>query len=116
MITVGGFNSALDKSMDTRELVLGEVNRVHGVRTELGGKGLHVALTVAALGEPVQLVGLVDPQHRGTFESFLAARGVVFHGLEIPGPLRTNLALRDREGTRVTELLEPGPEVTRTEQ
>jgi tagatose 6-phosphate kinase len=116
VITVGGFNSALDKSMDTRELVLGEVNRVHDVRTELGGKGLHVAVTVAALGEPVQLVGLVDAQHRSLFESFLAARGVVFHGLEIPGPLRTNLAIRDQEGTRVTELLEPGPEVTRTEQ
>ena len=116
MITVGGFNTALDKAMETPALALGAVNRVHDVRSEPGGKGVHVALAVAALGEPVQLVGFVDPRHHREVERFLSARGVTFHGLEIPGPLRTNLAIRDQGGTRITEILEPGPEVTPPEQ
>ena len=79
-----------------------------------GGKGLHVALTVAALGEPVRLVGLIDAAHRREFEDALGARGVAFAGVETPGTLRTCLALRDQDGARITEILEPGPQVDAT--
>ena len=118
MITVGGFNTAVDKTLDADELALGTVNRVSGVRAAPGGKGVHVALTIAALGEPVRLVGLIDPVHRAQFEDALGARGVEFHGVEGSGEIRTCLAIRDRVGARITEILEPGPvtdEETRSE-
>jgi 1-phosphofructokinase family hexose kinase len=73
-----------------------------------------VALTVAALGEPVRLVGLIDAAHRREFEDALGARGVAFAGVETPGTLRTCLALRDQDGARITEILEPGPQVDAT--
>jgi 1-phosphofructokinase family hexose kinase len=110
VITVAGFNTAFDKAMDAVALVPGTVNRVENVRTLPGGKGLHVALTIAALGEPVQLVGLIDAANRETFTEFLRSRGVLFHGIEIAGPLRTCMAIRDRAG-RVTEILESGSPV-----
>ena len=110
MITVGGFNTSLDKSMRTDQIRIGGVSRVSEVRAWPGGKGAHVALTAAALGEPVRLVGLIDDTNRALFEDFLGARGVEFHGVATTGRLRTCLAVRDGEG-RVTELLEPGPEV-----
>jgi len=69
-----------------------------------------VALTAAALGEPVRLVGLIDEAHRAGFEGFLGERGVEFHGVETAGAVRECLAVRDEDG-RVTELLEPGPDV-----
>lgn len=109
MITVGGFNTAVDKTLDADELCLGAVNRVRGVRASPGGKGLHVALTVAALGERVRLLGLIDAIHRAEFEDALGARGVEFHGVEATGGIRTCLAIRDRGGSRITEILEPGP-------
>lgn len=109
MITVGGFNSAVDKTLDTDELSLGAVNRVTDVRAAPGGKGLHVALTVAALGERVRLVGLIDAAHRAEFEDALGARGVEFHGVLATGEIRTCLVIRDRGGARITEVLEPGP-------
>ena len=109
MITVGGFNTSVDKTLDVDEMRVGAVNRVRGVRAAPGGKGLHVALTVAALGETVRLVGLIDAGHRAEFEDALGARGVEFDGVESPGGIRTCLVIRDRGGARITEVLEPGP-------
>jgi tagatose 6-phosphate kinase len=109
LITIAGFNTSLDRSALTDELRAGGVNRVRDVRTYPGGKGLHVALTVAALGEPVRLVGLIDEPHRTLFEDGLRESGVEFHGVAVSGRLRTCLAIRDGAG-RMTEILEPGPE------
>jgi tagatose 6-phosphate kinase len=116
MITVGGFNSSIDRALDVDALVLGQVNRVRGAGAYVGGKGVHVALTIAALGEPVALVGLIDEEHRREFDDFLGAHGVTFHGIRASGSIRSCLALREPFGARTTEILEPGPtldEVTR---
>jgi tagatose 6-phosphate kinase len=110
VITVGGFNTSVDKALELDVLRPGAVHRVRRVQSWPGGKGLHVALTIAALGEPVRLVGLIDAAHRREFEDVLGARGVTFAGVETPGTLRTCLALRDQGGARITEILEPGPE------
>jgi 1-phosphofructokinase family hexose kinase len=110
VITVGGFNTSIDKAMEADELAPGAVNRVRDVRASPGGKGVHVALAVATLGEPVCLVGLIDAARRREFEDALGSRGVEFDGVESPGGLRTCLAIHDRRGQRVTEILEPGPE------
>jgi 1-phosphofructokinase family hexose kinase len=110
VITVGGFNTSVDKAMEADELRPGTVMRVRDVRASPGGKGLHVALAAAALGEAVGLVGLIDSAHRREFEDVLGARGVEFDAVETRDPVRTCLAIHDRRGQRVTELLEPGPE------
>jgi len=110
VITVGGFNTSVDKAMQADELTPGSVNRVRDVSTSPGGKGVHVALAVASLGEPVCLVGLIDAAHRRLFEDTLAARDVTFDSVESANGLRTCLAIQDRGGRRVTEVLEPGPD------
>ena len=110
MITVAGFNTAIDRTIDLDTLVAGRVQRARAARQTPGGKGLHVAQTIAALGEPVRLVGLVDAAHRALIEDWLARRGVAFHGVAIDGDLRVCTALREADG-RITEILEPGPEL-----
>lgn len=111
MITVGGFNTSLDKALDLEVLEPGAVNRARDARPSPGGKGLHVAATIAALGEPVCLVGLIDAANRRLFEDRLGARGVEFHGVESGHTIRTCLAIREHATGRVTEVLEPGPEL-----
>lgn len=108
MITVGGFNTALDRLLEVEAVRPGTVNRARRVRVYPGGKGLHVALTLAALGERVRLVGIIDRTHRALFAQHLQARGIEFCGVEVRGDIRTNLAIRDDAGG-VTEVLEPGP-------
>ncbi|MGH9159291.1 MAG: 1-phosphofructokinase family hexose kinase [Vicinamibacteraceae bacterium] len=114
MIVVSGFNSAIDKQIEVDVLDIGGVTRAGRVQALPGGKGLHVALAAAVLGEQVCLVGCVDAQNEAYFKAFLEDRGVAFHGVLITGALRTCLAIKDREG-RVTEILEAGPRLREAE-
>ncbi|AIF47538.1 1-phosphofructokinase family hexose kinase [Dyella japonica] len=111
MITVGGFNTAIDRLVTLDVLQPGAVQRASTVQSYPGGKGVHVAQTIAALGEPVQLVGLVDAPHRNVVTRRMSERGVLFHGVEMGEGLRQCLALRERDG-RMTEVLDPGPMLT----
>ena len=110
MIVIAGFNSSVDKWMETDDVRIGGVSRVRAVRPFPGGKGLHVAVAVGELGEQAHLVGIVDQAHHDLFHGFLRERGLSFTGIPVEGELRTCIALRDAQG-RITELLEPGPTV-----
>lgn len=110
MITVAGFNTAIDHLMRVDTLQLGEVNRTVNEQVLPGGKGLHVAQTIAALGEPVQLIGLIDAAHRNLTTRRMGERGVLFHGVEIDAPLRHCIALQDADG-QITEVLGQGPQL-----
>lgn len=110
MITVAGFNTAIDRLITLDRLEPGTVQRAASARSYPGGKGVHVAQTIAALGEAVQLIGLTDGIHRNLIARRMSERGVLFHGVEISGELRCCLALRERDG-RMSEILDPGPEV-----
>jgi tagatose 6-phosphate kinase len=114
MIIVGGFNPAIDRLIDVDALEPGRVLRARSARALPGGKGVHVALTVAALGEPVTLVAPIDGAHRERFAAFLGVRGVALDAVPIAGEPRTCLAIRDRAGA-MTEILEPGPELAADE-
>jgi len=109
VIVVGGFNTAVDRFLTIPALRAGAVNRAQGARALPGGKGLHVALTAATLGEAVILVGLQDALHAGWLADFLGVRGVGFAGVDVD-EIRTCIALRDEAGV-MTEILEPGPEL-----
>jgi tagatose 6-phosphate kinase len=108
VITVGGFNTAIDKLAETGELCPGAVHRLNNVRIWPGGKGLHIAATIAALGEPVRLIGIVGPGQADMFDRFLRQRGVEFHPIPTACEMRTCLALRHAGGD-TTELHEEGP-------
>ena len=110
MIVVGGFNSSVDKLADIDRLEAGTVVRLRNVRSSPGGKGAHVALACATLGEPATLVGPIDEGHRKEFDRVLSRAGVAFASVQIEESIRTCLALSDADG-RTSELLEPGPVV-----
>jgi len=110
VITVVGINTAIDHLMRVDALHLGEVNRTVHEQVLPGGKGLHVAQTIAALGESVQLIGLIDAAHRNLTARRMSERGVLFHGVEIDAPLRHCIALQDADG-RITEVLGQGPQL-----
>lgn len=117
MITVAGFNTAIDRGIDVGTLRAGEVQRATAVHVRPGGKGLHVAQTIAALGEPVRLVGLDDAAHAALLAGHLNRRRVDWQPVRTPHPLRQCLALREADG-RITEILETGevvPEPARQE-
>lgn len=107
MISVVGFNTAIDRRVDVDTLRPGQVQRAVSVRSRPGGKGLHVAETVAALGEPVRLVGLTDTEHATQLHNRLGAHGVGWLPVATTHALRQCLAIHEADG-RVTEVLESG--------
>jgi tagatose 6-phosphate kinase len=111
MITVAGFNTAIDRLIRVEQFRPGEVSRALDECVYPGGKGMHVAQTIAALGERVQLVGLVDKAHRNVITRRMAERGVLFHGVEIGEDLRLCIAVQDAAGV-ITEVLGRGPLLT----
>jgi 1-phosphofructokinase family hexose kinase len=110
VIVVGGFNSAIDKHAEIDRVEAGAVLRLRNLHASPGGKGLHVAMACATLGENTTLVGLIDEPHRGLFEGVLSRAEVTFAGIAVADSIRTCFALRDADGV-TTELLEPGPSV-----
>ncbi|GFZ97678.1 1-phosphofructokinase family hexose kinase [Dyella caseinilytica] len=114
MITVAGFNTAIDRLIQLDALEPGEVHRARSEQVYPGGKGVHVAQTIAALGERVQLIGLVDAPHRNLICRRMSERGVLFHGVEVAGELRHCMALRDASG-KITEILGQGPQLSQAE-
>ena len=115
MITVAGFNTAIDRFIQVDALTPGEVHRVREEKVYPGGKGVHVAQTIAALGEHVRLVGPVDDAHQQFIARQMSARGVLFRGVEIEGELRQCLALQEAGGS-ITEVLGQGPQLSQLEQ
>lgn len=108
MIVVAGFNTAIDRRVDVGALRCGTVHRALRVVERVGGKGVHVAQTIAALGESVRLVGLADAAHRLQLRTDLHRRNVVWREVLAAGALRQCAAIHEADG-RVTEILEPGP-------
>jgi tagatose 6-phosphate kinase len=110
MIVVAGFNTAIDKLVEIDRFVPGRVIRARTAQTWPGGKGVHVALCAAALGEKVRLVGVIDRGCRDWVAGWLRERYVDFHGVDSREAIRTCLAVRDAAGL-TTEILEPGPAI-----
>jgi tagatose 6-phosphate kinase len=110
MIAIAGLNSAIDKLLEVDALTPGRVLRTREARAWPGGKGVHVAACVAALDQSVRLTGLIDGANREWFTAWLRTRGVDFHAIDTPSPIRTCLAIRESAG-RITEILEPGPAI-----
>jgi tagatose 6-phosphate kinase len=107
MITVAGFNTAIDRLLRIAQLEPGSVMRADRAQVSPGGKGVHVAQALAVLDEEVQLIGLVDERHASFITGHLAERGVRFIGVPMPGELRTCLAIVEEDG-RTSEVLERG--------
>jgi 1-phosphofructokinase len=99
-------NPSIDRTVTLgAPLTRGAVHRVMSVSTEAGGKGVNVAraLTLAGLDTLALLpAAATDPLVAALHDS-----AVPFRGVPTTGPVRTNLAITELDGT-TTKLNEPG--------
>ncbi|MBQ8161277.1 MAG: 1-phosphofructokinase family hexose kinase [Clostridia bacterium] len=105
-------NPSYDRTMEVAGMHLGETNRVLSSQSVPGGKGINVSIALDILGQSSICIGLAGEKNRSQFDRML--KEMHLHGdfLSIPGEIRTNIKIIDRDQTRlVTELNEPGPEV-----
>lgn len=113
MITTVCMNPALDKTVTVDALVPGQVNRIRSSRTDVGGKGVNVAVVARRLGLfPVQVIGCAGVEGFRKLRDAMAREDVAqrFHTVE--GAIRVNTKVVALDGAGVTELNEPGPALT----
>lgn len=105
-------NPCIDKTLDLQGLVPGELNRVQTVRSDAGGKGVNVVKALANFGENVLAVGLAGEDGYEKFTKALSDDNIPDLFFKIPGAIRTNYKLRNNSTGDITEVNEPGPQVT----
>lgn len=108
MITTVCMNPSFDKTASIHKLTVGEVNRLHEVRVDIGGKSVNVAIVLKRLGVDVRCVGCLGEGNGETFLRMIGRERVPFDYLSVPGEVRTNLKLVDESERVITEFNEPG--------
>lgn len=112
MIVTVTMNPAIDKTAYVQKLHPGSLNRLQDVRTDVGGKGINVSRTVAALGGSSIATGFLAGASGNVIEQALEnAPGIIPDFLHIGGETRTNLKVVGEDGS-LTELNERGPLAT----
>lgn len=112
MITTICLNPALDRTVTVDSLHPGQVNRIRTSRTDVGGKGVNVAVVCRRLGLEAQVIGCAGVDGYAKLQAKARAEGIGcdFHTVE--GAIRVNTKVFPLDGSGVTELNEPGPNLT----
>ena len=108
MITTICMNPSFDKTVEVDALTLGEVNRIRASRTDMGGKGINVAVVLRRLGMDCRCVGVMGENGSDTLHGMMDAEGIAGDFMTVPGSVRVNTKIVCRERRQVTELNEPG--------
>ena len=76
MITTVCMNPALDRTVTVDALEKGQVNRIRTSRTDVGGKGVNVAVVARRLDMAAQVIGVAGEDGLERIRQKLDAEGV----------------------------------------
>jgi 1-phosphofructokinase family hexose kinase len=107
-------NPAVDWRLKLPLLQTGAVNRVTEASAAPGGKAAHVAMVLQTLGANPIWLGFAGGTTGKVLLEGLRETGIQVEAVSTAGATRMNLEMIDENGT-VTEVLEPGPCVSRSE-
>lgn len=112
MITTVCMNPSFDRTVTVDTLQPGHVNRIRTSRTDVGGKGVNVAVVASRLGMDAQVIGIAGRDGAARICSAMDGENVAHAFLEVTGSVRVNTKIVSLDGSGVTELNEPGPMIT----
>lgn len=110
MIVTVTMNAALDRTVSVPNFQPGTRNRATSATELSGGKGVNVARTLKALGEPVVATGLAGGRTGTSIVEGLTAEGILNDFVRIRDESRTTTAIIDPNGHQ-TEVIEYGPDI-----
>lgn len=114
MITTVTLNPAVDKTYTAARLLLGQVNRIEGVKNIAGGKGINVSKVLRQYGYPVKALGFMGGYTGRFIEDYAKEIGIQCHFTHVEGDTRSSINILSQDGY-VTEVLEPGPTIREEE-
>jgi tagatose 6-phosphate kinase len=111
MILVVCANPAIDRLISIEHLRAGETHRVIEEKRYAGGKGVHVALALAELGQEVCLLGFWGGPSGAWIQAQCEQLGVVCHGPKIDGWNRDCITYKSKDEFNESEFLGAGPNI-----
>src|SRR5260370_1260603 len=115
MIITVTLNAAIDKSLAVPNFRLGRRHRTVEQRTMAGGKGVNIARTLKALGQPVIATGFAGGATGTHIVERLTEESILNDFVRIRDESRTNTSVLDPTTGEQTEINERGPEVSEHE-
>ncbi len=115
MIITVTLNAAIDKSLSVPNFRLGRRHRTVEQRTMAGGKGVNIARTLKALGQPVIATGFAGGATGTHIVEQLTEESILNDFVRIREESRTNTSVLDPTTGEQTEINERGPEVSASE-
>ena len=115
MIITVTLNAAIDKSLAVPNFRLGRRHRTVEQRTMAGGKGVNIARTLKALGQPVIATGFAGGATGTHIVEQLTEESILNDFVRIREESRTNTSVLDPTTGQQTEINERGPAVSERE-
>jgi 1-phosphofructokinase/tagatose 6-phosphate kinase len=115
MIITVTLNAAMDKSLSVPNFRLGRRHRTVDQQTRAGGKGVNIARTLKALGQPVVATGFAGGPTGTQIVEQLTEESVLNDFVRIRAESRTNISVLDPTTGEQTEINQRGPMVTAQE-
>lgn len=115
MIITVTLNAAIDKSLSVPNFRLGRRHRAVEQRTMAGGKGVNIARTLKALGQPVVATGMAGGATGTYIVEQLTEESILNDFIRIREESRTNTSVLDPTTGCQTEVNERGPAVSEHE-
>lgn len=114
MIVTVTMNPAIDKTVEIGSLIPGGLNRIKKAESDAGGKGINVSKTIKELGGVSIATGFLGGSAGKAIEDFLDEKKIRHDFVLVEGETRTNTKIVEENGA-VTELNEPGPQISEDE-
>jgi 1-phosphofructokinase family hexose kinase len=115
MIITVTLNAAIDKTLAVPNFRLGRRHRAVEQTAMAGGKGVNVARTLRALGQPVIATGVAGGPTGTRIVENLTEEGILNDFVRIREESRTSIAVVDPTSGEQTEINEHGPHVSEGE-
>ncbi|WP_017556450.1 1-phosphofructokinase family hexose kinase [Nocardiopsis baichengensis] len=114
MITTVTANPSVDRTLEVRALLPGEVLRARAWSTDPGGKGVNVSRALHRNGAATTALLPLGGAPGAELAALLAEQGVPCERVEVAAPTRSNVTLTDAAGT-TTKINMPGAPLTGAE-
>ncbi len=115
MIITVTLNAAIDRTLSVPNFRLGRRHRTVEQRTMAGGKGVNVARTLKALGQPVIATGFAGGPTGTRIVEQLTEESILNDFVRTREESRTNLSVLDPTTGEQTEINERGPAISNQE-
>jgi len=113
MITTITLNPCIDRTVMLPAVSLGGINLVEKSRSDIGGKGINVAVALTGLGVKVTCGGISFEGNNKQLYDGLDKLGIPYDFVVAPGEMRMNIKIVETSKTEMTELNSIGEPVSK---